>query len=757
MISSDLSDPINFQKSDPHSEKRRKWHTKNAGRLDLRHRAGEKTIFSEEKVYRQAKTPQWLLDKRKRTKNRRKKARKEKNAAIYHRQQAYRRAKQQYAQGAASGNDEIANLTWLQFNSVATSTEDGSGSNLSPNGNTENSDANTSINKLLKLTSDEYTAAEIARKAGHSNIAKGSAEKLWEAEIDTGALEEGAVERAAGELTDKTPCKIREEVGDGTFIEEGDPDGLNAALPELFHGFVHSKSISKFRSKEEVEEDKLKRKEEAERRKRIELSRLESQKTLSTKLPVIESQGEKLEQGDQITRVFREEKTESELMRIKEAEAARRAEENHVKRVQREKELLIDEARQRKAEQKEVEEERNTAKRSTTITGGLTVLSFTEQRTLRRKRNLQRSGGRGVTTFDLSLPGKMRVLKPDDYQVRYLSHCTVQQSGQDCAYCYHPKYTPPRQCCLGGGEVRHNYDMVPMLIKYADPTHFENNTWGKWSVPKCTIIQSFVSRDEALEFARVNKILNVFPTEEGRMAKAKEEREDVVTVPKGNKSKLRRGRRTSSDGGKLLDEKAKKKAARKAAKKRAKQEAAAKAAKDAEAIAALEARKEKLRLKEIEALKMNIASPPKQHALGLETKRLWAEDECVVLLHNGRLLSCVRSNVSCIPAGAFDEVKGLEDFFMVQIGFSNGEWFALDRDGRSHKVVVERRGIPRITRQKSPLKEPWLKRKQEERRLEEERLAAIEAARLAAIEEEKRLAREAEEAAKKAKEDALWG
>ena len=780
MINSELSDAVNFRTGDPHADKRRKWHTKNAGKLDLKHRAGEKTVFSEEKVYRQAKTPQWVLEKRARKKEKRAKVRKDKNAAIYHRQQAYRRAKQQYLKGEISGPDgeDVANLSWLDFHTSTTSPQPTAIANApataTPGGKSP------PISALLKLTSDEYVAAEMARKAGHSSAAKGDAEKFWEQEIDSGALEQGAVERAAGELVTGESKANAAAVnsaptgddggGGGDDADDADPEGLHAALPELFNGFVHSKSISKFRSKDEVNAAKRKLKQDAKRTRRAEQERQNDSASSTPSpsplqlLPTLSSslrEQHPEDHADQVKRVFREVETDAERMRRKEAEAAQVVEAHHALHVEQERKRVSEAERQRRVEQQELERETHLAKSpsaSTAIPGGLTVLSFTEQRALRRKKVLQRSGGRGVTTFDLSLPGNMRVLKPDQYQVRYLSHCTVQEDSEHSAFSYHPLYDPPLQCCLGGGAVRHTYVTLPMLVRDADPTLHENNTWGAWSVARCTVIRTFVSREEAVEFAKVNKVNDVFPTEESVMAERKKRDAEEAPGVSGslvNKAKMKRSRKKAVTGT-AAEKKAAKKAAKRAAKKRAKNKAAAEAAKLAAEQSALNVRREKARLAELDAKARLQKSPPKVHALGRETERLWVEDECVVLLHNGRVLSHVHAKASCMPAGAFEAVHAIHDYFVVQIGCTNGKWSALDRDGAWHKFTVDRHGMPRREMKVLPLKGPWLERKRIEREAEAARLAAVEAARQATLAEEQRLIREAEEVAKKAKEDALW-
>ena len=248
----------------------------------------------------------------------------------------------------------------------------------------------------------------------------------------------------------------------------------------------------------------------------------------------------------------------------------------------------------------------------------------------------------------------------------------------------------------------------------------------------------------------MNNIKNVFQTEESVIAARKkrdEEGEEGSKSIANKKAKLKRGKKSAP--GKAVDEKARKKASRKAAKRRAKEKAAAEAAKLAAEKLALKAREEKARLAEQNDMATKQGPPPKHHPLGHETKRLWVEDECVVLLHNGRVLSHTHKNVSCIPASMFEEVSVLVGFYIVQIGNANGVWSALDREGTWHKFTVERHGVPRKVKKSLPLKKPWLERKRKEREAEAARLAAIEAARQAALDEERRLAREAEERGEK--------
>ena len=117
----------------------------------------------------------------------------------------------------------------------------------------------------------------------------------------------------------------------------------------------------------------------------------------------------------------------------------------------------------------------------------------------RRKRRSQDSALLRAS-FDLSLPPRMRVLKPEMWAIKLLSHCLLSQGHSNLRY-HKQCRDMPAACCPSNGVPRHRFLVVPMLLKMEDVSR----AGAKHDVVRC-----FASSEEAHAFAHKYSIMNIF-------------------------------------------------------------------------------------------------------------------------------------------------------------------------------------------------------------------------------------------------------
>ena len=606
MLSSDISDHVVYKRADKHAAARKKWNTRKAGKLDLERTAGKSNVLTEEKALKKVTKPQWMINKEKR--KQKMKARKAKNKAIMRQQKAYRKAIAQKMAKTSLGTkdgEEISNLSWLEFCQA----ESKIGTD------------NTLITELKSMTTSNYTADKFARKAGNAHT---SSTAVWEETIDQG--------------------HSSVSVNDAELLEskyETDENGVKyAPLPELFHGFKHtlerveggdddsapggnegSDEKRGPQSQEQDGEDDVEVKDDDDRRRK---------RTTTTTTPVDTN--------------FPEIGTPDKSATMR---AARRERSESINPMP------------------EFTDEESIANHHVDL-AKLHSLTYTEQRHRREEKKEAMSN----RAFDMTLPVKnMRVLKPQDFSIRYLSHCMVRDGRSP--FFYHREYRPPVSCCLGKGEPRHTFETVPMLCKVADPTVHHNPTWGNWNVERLQVIRDFFSREEACMFAAENRITNIFPGAEiPRLQKKK------VVAPHASNNALMKNVKKK----KLTREE------KRAAKLKAKKEVEDEKRRIAEDKAAKEAAEE---------AKAASGKAHKEVSLtindyGVVKARTWHDDEIVLVLENGRVLGVTHKNPAWVPAAEFAPIEEMKGHYVLQASWARGKWRAINRNGESLLFAVPR-------------------------------------------------------------------
>ena len=624
--SSEQSDHVVFRSEQKQAHQRRKWLRKHAGDLDLDRKSGKTNVLNTDKVFKQTKTPEWMIKKAKRKKKT--KANREKQKAILRQQKAYRKAKAQKLDDTSlttAMGEEVSNLKFLDFHQAVGGKvvhddikdvgKEGGASTLS----------NSLLAELHKMTKDEYVASEFARKAGESGN-KDDSSKVWEDNVDVAIH-----------------IKDEELEGDLHLDENGN---AYEVLPELFHGFQHNigtenkqqqqqqqqqqeqqHAIHETTTQDAVEEkEKQQQEKEMQNNMKLNINSLPETSLNSHLLPIIVTPG-----GTTLTK----------------SEYIRRERRKRSDSFNPEPEFIPG------TEEAIANHHYDPSK--------LQTLSYTEQRHLRNKKLMDSLD----QPFDMTLPVKnMRVLKPENFSILYLSHCTVRDGRSP--FFYHPEYqSRPKICCLGNGKPRHTFATVPMLCKVTDPVAHSNPTWGEWKVNRTTVIRDFVSREEACMFAAQNKIKNIFP---GAVIPKLQKKN--VSKPHASNNALMKGVK------KKRLTKADKKALKLQAKKEAEEEAQRLADEKAAEDAAAEAAAERAKPAHVEVnLKIN--------DYGVVKARTWHEDECVLVLENGRVLGIRRQDPCWVPASNFLPILEMEGRYILQANWARGKWRALNRDGES--------------------------------------------------------------------------
>ncbi len=724
MVNSDLGDQVNFSRGDPHKHRREKFYQRLAGDLDLRERAGEKTVLSSPKPHKQARTPEWLAAKRRRKKSRQQEKRREKQKAVLRQQQAYRRAKRLYLEGkAAEGADTgdhdvhaeahgVGAFTWLQFHSAVA--EDASivmaegiqHLDAAAEGIRKHDEAagqHDMVAELARLAKDEFASAEMARKAGVSAAVGGAGhggdtQKLWEAEIDDGEPERDEAELAAVVSSDE-----EDEEDDGA--EEHKTKKTPEALPELFHGFrrdtvknhVGTHGMAKFKPKTALPELRGRQDDDDDDDDDDDAEmRAEGFSGGSA------AETEARDDGREGWEVAARQKRLAQRL-AKEAEDAQLYPlDTDVKPVSSPPPLKWLSFGQQRARRKlvQVQQLANAhalykARQAQAAGKGTGAPAPAAANTAAANTAANTADGEvsvlGIP-FDLSLPGGGRILKPSAYSLRFLSHCTLCKSNPEDRgpYSYHPAFKPPLQCCSTGATTRHTFATRPMLVK-SDPKNvkaYDSPYCGSWEVPHSIVVRDFTGREEALAFAKKWKVKDVFPDEWG-IKTADGAGGDAGGVPT-RKLSMKEQKAAKAKAAREAEKRGKKKKKKKPKKPSAKQRRGAAGAAQA---AAEEKEREKARLK-AEALERLLPKEtelvPWESPLGNEVARTWFGDECAMVLHNGRVVTCCADNPCWVKGGDFTLVWPLTRFYIVQVGCANGVWSAIDRAGRTHTFAVER-------------------------------------------------------------------
>ena len=654
MLSSDFTDDIVFKRSQKQTASRLQYHEKHAGQLDLDRTAGKSNVLTTDKQYKQTTTPEWMKHKAKRNHQMKKKRAKQK--AILRQQKAYRKAKEQKRFTKTSTGEldvkigeEVDKLKWLDFHKVAANSDglivNHDMKHAATETGAENHGSNQLLAELTKMTKDEFVANEFARKAGKHH---GDSTKAWDASVDQGT---SAVD-INDEFLTKDCAMFRTE--EGTDAHE--------ALPELFHGFQHNLHDNQVKKQENLvnttgpttgpkrkENDSDNSNEETRRQHHYQndlvpqialLRPLEHKEPLDQSvLPDLNRTGTPSPKTTDplfLNHSYLREKEcpnpSREFLDNEEAIANHHVDPNH-----------------------------------------LQTLSYEIQKKTRKDAALIH---RISQPFDLTLPVKnMRILKPKDFSIQYLSHCMVRDGRSP--FFYHKEYRPPKVCCLGNGVPRHLYDTVPMLCKIDDPSTHSNPTWGTWKVPRTIVIRDFRSKQEAEKFASVNRITNIFPG---------------ASIPTLHK-------KSNMDRSKDLKNNALMKGMKK--KKLSKKEKKAKKLKEKKELAEEEERKKQKQLEEDLArtalLDSNKIIPREVSTTindyGVVKARTWYKDEGVLVLENGKVLGICNSNPCWVPASDFEPIEELQGHYILQANWGRGKWRALDRNGRTLVFKVPRRPV----------------------------------------------------------------
>ena len=75
---------------------------------------------------------------------------------------------------------------------------------------------------------------------------------------------------------------------------------------------------------------------------------------------------------------------------------------------------------------------------------------------------------------------------------------------------------------------------------------------------------------------------------------------------------------------------------------------------------------------------------------GVVLARKWHDDECVLILKNGKVLGICREDPCWVPACEFKPIEEMQGHYVLQASWARGKWRALDRNGESLIFKVPR-------------------------------------------------------------------
>ena len=607
--SSETSDHVVFKSEDKQAKTRRKWLRKQAGILDTERTQGKKNVLNTPATFKQTKTPKWMIKKANRIKKTKEK--RDKQKAILRQQKAYRKAKAQKLDDgslATETGEAVANLKFLDFHQAFANS----------NGLIVHHDMKQLGKDGTSGSVNNALLAELHKMTKDEYVASEFARKVGEKAVDSSKVWEADVDK--GDST----ANIKEE----ELVVDDDGNAYES-LPELFHGFHHNVVKQNNNTTEEsllllspLQQAELEQKEK-------EKDRI----TTDIQLPhnLLTETGSNLPNLTPPNSTSKRRKRSESVNPFPEFMEDEPIANHHVD------------------------------------PGKLQTLSFTEQRQKRK----QMQSNVSKQPFDMSLPVKnMRILKPQDFSICYLSHCTVRDGRSP--FFYHQEYKPPKYCCLGNGKPRHTFSTIPMLCKNADPTTHSNPTWGEWNVERTIVIRDFVSEEEACMFAAQNRITNIFPG---------------AQIPKLHKAKAPKPHASNNALMKGVKKKKKTKAEKKAAKLAAKIAAEEEAQRIADEKAAEEKEEVDARPK-FKSAHVEVSLTINDY--GVVLARKWHDDECVLILKNGKVLGICREDPCWVPACEFKPIEEMQGHYVLQASWARGKWRALDRNGESLIFKVPR-------------------------------------------------------------------